>query len=407
MERVTIQNIRAYQVLNSRGMPTVKVEIVTKDGAFYGISPSGASRGRREARELYDGDKKFGGKSIELVARRFNRVMKKKLIGMDCTDQENVDSLLRSLMMEGKIGANFAIATSIACCRAGASALKLEIHRYVRKLAEASMKKKGKCIPIFNMLNSGAHVGAKDDIQEHMIIPSRFNNVKRAIFAAAEIYFELKNRIKERYSLLHTLLGDEGGFYIPAKRIEERLDLLMDCAETAGYSSSIELGLDAAASQFYQSSSYTLLGKKISRERLAEYYLKLSELYPLRYLEDGMAEDDVEGWQLLGSKLGDNVLVVGDDLTVTNPELIKKYHGILGGVIIKPNQIGTVSHTIQAVKVAREKKLNVVVSHRSGDSEDVFIADFAVGISADFCKFGAPARAERTAKYNRLIELLD
>ncbi len=407
-----IKDICAYQVLNSRAEPTVRVDVVTGEGIFWGIAPSGASKGKYEVREKYDCGKKFGGKSVGKIAGLFNKFARKKLVGMDCTDQAEIDNLLRELMEYNNasaIGSNFAIATSIACCKAGAHAHGLTLYNYIQELYEGKKGRKKKssvCRPMFNVINSGAHVGVKDDLQEHLIIPWKFRNMEEAIFMGAEIYLELKKRIKSKYGAQYSLVGDEGGFFIPERNVISRMEFMIECAESLGYGKNIKIGIDAAASQFYDGERYLLFGKKLTSEELVGIYEDLVSQYPFVYLEDGMAEDDLNGWELLGSALSEKVMLVGDDITVTNPILIEKHHSVIDGVIIKPNQIGTITDTIEAVRTARKLDLRIAVSHRSGENEDTFIADFAMGVAADFCKFGAPARGERTCKYNRLIEIL-
>ncbi len=409
MESSRIKKIIAREVLDSRGNPTIEAELFTDSFSTTAIVPSGASTGIHEAHELRDGDKRYNGKGVLKAVDNINKIISKKLVGKNCTKQKELDNLMISLdgtANKTKLGANAILAVSIAVCKAGAISKKIPLYKYISEIAGT---KPSMPVPQLNVINSGKHIGVKNDIQEHMILPMGFKKFSERLRAGVETYDALKHIIKKRFDVAYLLLGDEGGFAPPLKHIEDRLDLLMEAIENAGYKGKIKLGIDSASSEFYNQDTkkYTIIHKEYTGKELVSFYNGLAEKYPLTTIEDGFSEDDWEGWKLLNEKLGKKVQLVGDDLLVTNTERIKLAikNKSCNALLLKVNQIGTVTESIQAAKLAMKNNWNVVVSHRSGESEDSFIADLAVGIGAAQVKFGAPARGERTAKYNQLLRI--
>ncbi len=404
-----IKKIIARQVLDSRGNPTVEAEILVNDFSVTGIVPSGASTGIHEAHELRDNGKSYNGKGVLKAVENVNRIISKKLVGKDCTKQSEIDNLMISLdgtKNKTKLGANAILAVSIAVCKAGAISQKIPLYKYISKIAGTTPSMP---IPQMNIINSGKHVGVDNDVQEHMILPVKFNSFSEKLRAGTETYHALKKILKEKFGARATLLGDEGGFAPEIKTVEERLAIIVEAINKAGYSGKIFLGLDPASSEFYDKDSgkYTILDRRFSKKQLADYYSELCNKFPITTIEDGFSEDDFEGWRLMNEKLGKKIQLVGDDLLVTNPSRIELAvkNKSCNALLLKVNQIGTVTESISAAKLAMKNKWSVVVSHRSGESEDAFIADLAVGIGAEQVKFGAPARSERIAKYNQLLRI--
>jgi len=404
-----IKKIRAREVLDSRGDPTVEVELSTKNFSVNSIVPSGASTGIHEALELRDNDKKrYGGKGVLKAVNNANKIISKKLIGLDCTKQREIDNLLTELdgtENKSKLGANAILGVSMAVCKAGAASLKLPLYLYLSNIS--GNKKLTLPISQMNMLDGGAHVGAEDDIQEHMLVPHGFNSFSESLRAGAEAYHAIKNKIVKEYGYKVASITAEGGFIAPMNGVEERLQFLQSSIEQAGYSKKISIALDSAASEFYKDSKYILGEKSMSSEELVNLYKELVRSYPIISIEDGLAQDDWDGWALLSKELGKKIQLVGDDLLVTNIGRIRMAleHKACNALLLKVNQIGTVTEAIDAANIAMKNKWNVIVSHRSGETEDTFIADLAVGLGASQSKFGAPARSERTAKYNRLLRI--
>ena len=406
-----IKKIKAREVLDSRGNPTIEVNLLTSSCSAKSIVPSGASTGIHEALELRDNDKKrYQGKGVLKAVSNVSKIIAKKLIGKDCRKQREIDNSLVELdgtENKAKLGANAILGVSMAACKAGAICSKKEFYEYVQQLSNS--KKLVLPIPQMNVVNSGKHVGVNNDIQEHMIIPIGFKNFCDALRAGVETYHTLKSMLKEKYRAKATLLGDEGGFAPPINDVEERLELLLKAIDICGYNKKIKLALDCAASEFYDEKNerYVIANKKYSKEQLIDFYKNLIRKYPIVSIEDGMSQDDWEGWSMLNKEIGKKVQIVGDDLLVTNIRRIKRAlnHKSCNALLLKVNQIGTVTEALDAAKISFDNKWNVVVSHRSGETEDNFIADLCVGIGANQSKFGAPARSERTAKYNRLLEI--
>ena len=399
-----IEDVRAYEVLDSRGNPTVKAEITLSDGSVgKAIVPSGASTGSKEALELRDKDERFGGKGVLKAISNVNEIIAENVIGLDAFNQTQLDSVL--LELDGSknysnLGANATLGVSMAVCRAAANALKIPLYRYLGG-ANASVLP----VPMCNVINGGAHANNNVDFQEFMIMPFGFTSFKEALRAVCEVYAILK---KELASAGHsTALGDEGGFAPNLKNNTEAIELLMKCIKKAGYEKGIKIALDVASSEFYKKGKYEFEGKSLSSEDLIAFYEELCKKYPIVSIEDGLAEDDYEGWIKLTERLGKKVQLVGDDLFVTNEDILRE--GIVkkmaNAILIKPNQIGTITQTMRTVRLATRHNYKCVMSHRSGESEDAFIADFAVALNTGQIKTGALARGERTAKYNRLLEI--
>ncbi len=406
-----IKKIKAREVLDSRGNPTIEVDLITKQCCAKSIVPSGASTGIHEAIELRDNDKKrYFGKGVLKAVANVNKIIAKKIIGFDCRKQREIDNILIELdgtENKARLGANAIVGISIAVCKAGAICSNKELYKYVQKLSNS--KKLTLPVPQMNVINSGKHVGVENDIQEHMIMPVGFKTFSDALRAGVETYHTLKNIVKQKYGVKATLLGDEGGFAPPIENVEKRLELLLKAIEESGYNGKIKLALDCAASEFFddKNEEYRILNKKYSGEELIDFYKNLIKKYPIISIEDGFAQDDWQGWIDFNKELGNKIQIVGDDLLVTNIGRIKRAleHEACNALLLKVNQIGTVTEAIDAANISFKNKWNVVVSHRSGETEDSFIADLCVGIGANQSKFGAPARSERTAKYNRLLRI--
>ena len=401
-----IKDVRAIEVLDSRGNPTIKAFVTLCDGSTgSAIVPSGASTGKREALELRDGGDAFGGKGVLKAIKNVNSMIAEELCGKDALNQKAIDDAL--IALDGtenfsKIGANAALGVSMAVARAAANSRKLPLYRYLGGTNATILP-----VPMFNIINGGAHANNSVDFQEFMIMPFGFDKFSDALRAAAEIYQTLKKLLNDAGH--STAVGDEGGFAPNLKDNEEPLELIMQAIIKAGYkpNEQIKLALDVAASELYDGKVYKLEGKEFTSEQMVEKYAALCEKYPIFSIEDGLSEDDWTGWKILTDKLGSKVQLVGDDLFVTNEKILKEgiQKGIANAVLIKPNQIGTVSQTMQTVRLAQRNGYRCIMSHRSGESEDSFIADFAVALNTGEIKTGATSRSERNAKYNRLLEI--
>lgn len=406
-----IKKLKAREVLDSRGNPTIEVDLITNSCCAKSIVPSGASTGIHEALELRDNDKKrYGGKGVLKAVNNVNNIIAKKLIGLDCSQQREIDNILIEIdgtENKSHLGANAILGVSMVVCKAGAICSSKQFYEYIMKLSNT--KKLLLPIPQMNIINSGKHAGVDNDIQEHMIMPVEFKNFSSALRAGVETYHTLKNILKQKYGAKAILLGDEGGFAPPIENIEERLELLMKAIEESGYGGKIKIALDCAASEFYngKNGKYTILNKEYTANELIDFYKNLIKKFPVASIEDGFAQDDWNGWKFFNEALGNKIQIVGDDLLATKIMRIKKAleEKACNALLLKVNQIGTVTEAIDAAKISFKNKWNVVVSHRSGETEDSFIADLCVGLGTGQCKFGAPARSERTAKYNRLLRI--
>lgn len=405
-----IISVKAREVLDSRGNPTVEVDVVTTQGVFRAMTPSGASAGQHEAIELRDGDTtRYLGKGTLRAVDNVNKKIAPKLIGLDCRYQETLDNLLLKIDgtdNKGKLGANALLPVSMAITKAGAAARGVPLYMYIGELfGEIPYRLP---VPMCNVINGGKHAGQENSIQEHMLMPTGAKNFAEAIRMISESYHHLAKLLKARFGASGVLIGDEGGF-APAQIVDinERLDLMLQAVENAGYSGKMKIALDPASSEFFYDGIYKIGQKSYSGGEMVDFYVDLCERYPIISIEDGLAEDDWDSWVEMTKKLGSRVQIVGDDLFVTNTERIKK--GIelqaANSVLIKLNQIGSVTETLNAIKMAQDEGWTAVVSHRSGETEDTFIADLVVGTSAGQIKTGAPARSDRNAKYNQLIRI--
>ena len=388
-----IKDIKAKEILDSRENSTVEVELETDDGIFKASVPSGASKGKYEAVELRDDDKKGVSKAIKNV----NEIIALKLKGKDPTEQEKIDNLM--IELDGtdnkkKLGVNAILPVSIAVCRAGASAKNLPLYKYIYKIENCKLKIENWQIPLpcFNVINGGVHAGNNLDIQEFMIVPQE-DSFSKNLQAGKDIYRVLAKSLGEE-----TKIGDEGGFAPLISKTNQALDLLMEAIKDY---SAVKFGLDCAATQFFKNGKYYLEGKDLTGQELNSFYQDLIDKYPIIFIEDPFAEEDWKSWKEL------DVLVVGDDLTVTSKKRLDRAvkENCISGIIVKPNQVGTITETLETIKIAKEAGLKIIVSHRSGETLDDFIADLAVGIRADFIKSGAPAPPERMTKYNRLYKI--
>ena len=403
---IYIEDVYAIEVLDSRGNPTVKATVALSDGTVASaVVPSGASTGKREALELRDKDERYCGKGVLKAVENVNSQIAEAVIGLDAFDQKALDDEMREL--DGtdnysNLGANAVLGVSMAVARAAAKSLDVPLYRYLGG-ANASVLP----VPMFNIINGGAHANNSVDFQEFMIMPFGFDKFSDALRAASEIYHTLKGLLNAAGH--STAVGDEGGFAPNLNDNEEPIKLIMQAIEKAGYKAGeqIKLALDVAASELYENGKYKLEGKEFSSEELIERYAQLCEKYPIFSIEDGLSEDDWAGWAKLTARLGSKVQLVGDDLFVTNEKILREgiAKGVGNAILIKPNQIGTVSQTMQTIRLAQRKGYRCVMSHRSGESEDSFIADFAVAMNTGQIKTGATSRSERNAKYNRLLEI--
>ena len=403
---IYIEDVYAIEVLDSRGNPTVKATVALSDGTVASaIVPSGASTGKREALELRDGGDRYCGKGVLKAVENVNSQIAEAVIGLDAFGQKALDDEMREL--DGtdnysNLGANAVLGVSMAVARAAAKSLDVPLYRYLGGANAAVLP-----VPMFNIINGGAHANNSVDFQEFMIMPFGFDKFSDALRAASEIYHTLKGLLNAAGH--STAVGDEGGFAPNLNDNEEPIKLIMQAIEKAGYKAGeqIKLALDVAASELYENGKYKLEGKEFSSEELIERYARLCEKYPIFSIEDGLSEDDWAGWAKLTSKLGSKVQLVGDDLFVTNEKILREgiAKGVGNAILIKPNQIGTVSQTMQTIRLAQRKGYRCVMSHRSGESEDSFIADFAVAMNTGQIKTGATSRSERNAKYNRLLEI--
>ena len=402
-----IESIHAREILDSRGNPTVEVECLLEGGASgrAGV-PSGASTGTREALELRDGDKKrYGGKGVLGAVKNVNETIAPEILGMDARQQAELDRLMIDLDgtdMKTKLGANAILGVSMAVCRAAAEACALPLFRYLGGTGAVTLP-----VPMMNVVNGGAHADNPLDIQEFMLVPAGFRTFREALRAGAEVFHALKGILKGKG--LATGVGDEGGFAPNIESTRATLDMIVDAISKAGYHAGkdVFLALDCAASEFFEKGAYALEGKKMSSEDVVAFYEGLAADYPILSIEDGCAEGDKAGWKLLTEKLGATIHLIGDDNFVTNPKILMQgiADGIANGLLVKVNQIGTISETLEAVRMAQRARYITVISHRSGETEDTTIADLAVAVNAGFIKTGSLCRSERVAKYNRLLRI--
>ncbi|OLZ10868.1 phosphopyruvate hydratase [Sulfobacillus thermosulfidooxidans] len=405
--RESISKIQAMEILDSRGNPTVEVYLELEDGtAVVSRVPSGASTGAHEAVELRDNDpSRYGGKGVSVAVKNVNEVIAPAFMGLPVTDQRTMDQRLVELdgdPQKARLGANAILGVSLAILQAGAKIHNQPLYRYIGGLGAQLLP-----VPLLNVLNGGAHADNNVDIQEFMLVPVGAATFREAMRMAQETYQMLKKILQEKD--LRTAVGDEGGFAPDLKSNREALDLLLLAMERAGLKpgQDMVLALDVAATEIKQDEGYIFEGTLKTGTELIDYYHQLIRDYPIISIEDGLAEDDWDHWQLLTERLGDQVQLVGDDLFVTNTQRIQRgiEEGCSNAVLIKLNQIGTVSETLDAIRMTHQAGWNAIVSHRSGETEDTTIADLAVAVNGGQIKTGAPARGERIAKYNRLLTI--
>lgn len=405
-----ITDVRAREILDSRGNPTLEVDVVVNDYALGRAAiPSGASTGELEAVELRDGDpKRYSGKGVLKAVNNVMDVIRPAVLCMDAFDQRALDEKLKSLdgtKNKGKLGANAILGVSLATAKACAAALEIPLYRYLGGVRARRLP-----IPMMNILNGGKHADNNVDIQEFMIMPVGATSFREGLRMGAEVFHALKKVLKGKK--LNTAVGDEGGFAPDLQSNEDALKVIMEAIRAAGYEAGkngICIALDPAATSFYEKPLYNLAaeGAKKTSAEMVDYYADLVERYPIISIEDGLAEDDWDGWQLMTEKLGSKIQIVGDDIFVTNIELLQKgiTLGVANSILIKLNQIGTLSETIDAVELAHTSGYTAVVSHRSGETEDTTIADFVVGLGTGQIKTGSASRTDRIAKYNQLLRI--
>ena len=403
-----IDSVSAIEVMDSRGNPTVKATVELSDGTIESaIVPSGASTGKREALELRDGDERYMGKGVLKAVGHVNNEISDALLGLSPFNQAVIDATMKEI--DGtdnyaNLGANAVLGVSMAVARAAAKSLGMPLYRYLGGANAMVIP-----TPMLNIINGGSHADNSVDFQEYMIVPVGFPDFAQGLRASAEVYHNLKAILKAKKH--NTALGDEGGFAPDLSSNEEPIQVIMEAIEKAGYKpgEQIAIALDVAASELVVDGGYRLdsENRTLTSEELADYYVDLCAKYPIVSIEDGLSEDDWAGWKILTQKLADKVQLVGDDLFVTNVNILNEgiQKNIANSILIKPNQIGSVSETMLTVRLAQRNGYTCVMSHRSGESEDAFIADFAVALNCGQIKTGSTARGERTAKYNRLLEI--
>jgi enolase len=401
-----IIDIIAREIIDSRGIPTIEVETFLDSGVRERASiPSGASTGKREALELRDKGSRFHGKGVQNAVRNVHEEIAPQLRGLDSENQVYIDTLLIELDgtdNKSRLGANAILGVSIAICKATAIEAGMPLYRYI-----GGCNAKELPVPMMNILNGGAHADNNLDIQEFMIVPAGLNNFANALRAGAEVFQTLKGILKKKG--FKTAVGDEGGFAPDLSSHEEAIALIIQAIELSGYTpgKDIYLALDVAASEFYENGLYNFEGKNASSDDMISYYGEMISKYPLLSIEDGLSENDWNGWRDMTHGLGKKVQLVGDDIFVTNTKIIKRgiEEGIANSVLIKLNQIGTLTETLDAIEVAKKAGYTAIISHRSGETEDTIIADLSVAYNTGFIKTGSLARGERVAKYNRLLRI--
>ncbi len=404
-----IKQIKAIRVLDSRGIPTIRTFVFSGNAVASASVPSGTSSGLREAIELRDNDKMYFGLDVKKAIENVNTKINKALKGMFIFDQRAIDNKLIELdgtENKSNLGANAILSTSLAVARLAALELNIPLYKYIGRLNKNN--KHIMPIPILNIINGGAHAGDALPFQEFQIIP-HFNNLEKNVQASVEIYHKLKEKLLEKYGLNATNVGYEGGFAPNISDPHLAIALISDVIAKTGYSKDVTIGLDCAANGFYSSKKKTYLinKKEYDKDLLINYYLALMKEFKITSIEDPFSENDKEAWVDFYYLVRKKINLIGDDLLVTNPKIIKEAisKNYCNSLILKPNQIGTLSESIDAFNLAKKAGWKVIVSHRSGETEDTFITDLAVGLGADYVKFGAPARGERTCKYNRLLEI--
>lgn len=407
---MNIVQIKGREILDSRGNPTVEVDLITESGIFVRAAvPSGASTGTHEALEMRDGDKsRYKGKGVQKAIKNIDEIIFPTLEGTSVLNQSLVDRIMLDLdgtKDKSKLGANAILGVSMAVAKAAAAYSDLPLYQYLGGVGAIELP-----VPMLNIINGGSHADNSVDLQEFMIVPVGAESFKEGLRMSAEVFHSLKDVLKSKS--YNTAVGDEGGFAPNLKSNEEALSVIMEAVEKAKYKpgDDIQIALDAAASEFYEDGKYHFkksTGEQLSSSELVGFYKEMVNKYPIISIEDGLGEDDWDGWETMTDQLGDQIQIVGDDLFVTNIERLQKgmEMGIGNSILIKLNQIGTVSETVSAIKMAQQKNYTAVVSHRSGETEDTFIADLAVGLATGQIKTGSVSRSERIAKYNRLLRI--
>jgi len=397
MKNSKIKKIKAREILDSRGNPTVEVDLITEQGLFRASVPSGASKGKYEAVELRDGRKRYQGMGVRIAVKNVNEKILPKLKGKNVIKQKEIDETLIKLdgtENKSRLGANAILAVSMAVCRAGAAVKNIPLYKYITQLTETRSLLIQLPVPCFNIINGGVHAGNDLDIQEFMIVP-KFRKFSKNLQVGVEIYNSLKEILKKEYGRSAVNLGDEGGFAPPLRFSEQALNLILIAINRSGFKNKVKIALDIAASEFCKK-KYDL-----------NFYSELVKKYPIISLEDPFAQEDWRRFSDITKRLGKKITIIGDDFLVTNPKRIVEAQEkrACNGLLLKINQIGTITEALQAFNLAKCFGWKVMVSHRSGETTDSFISDLAVGIGADFIKAGAPARGERVAKYNRLLRI--
>lgn len=401
-----ISYINAREILDSRGNPTLEVETHLEDG-IIGISaiPSGASTGTREAIELRDGGKRYNGKGVLNAVKNVKEIIAPQIIGIESSRQTLIDKTLIELdgtKNKSRLGANAILGVSLSVCKATANELNIPIYRYIGGCNAKTLP-----VPMMNIINGGAHADNNLDIQEFMIVPCKFKSFSEALRAGSEVFHALKGLLKKKG--LNTAVGDEGGFAPNLVSHKEALDIIVDAIKSAGYRPGVDvyLAIDSAASEFFKKGKYLFEGKTITTDELISFYENIISEYPIISIEDGLAESDWDGWKKLTQIVGEKVQIVADDIFVTNTVIIEKgiKEGIGNSVLIKLNQIGTLTETLDAIEMTKNAGYTAVISHRSGETEDTIIADLSVACNTGFIKTGSLARGERISKYNRLLRI--
>jgi enolase len=412
-----IKDVHAREILDSRGNPTVEVDVITENGLFRASVPSGASTGTHEACELRDGGKRYAGKGVLTAVRNVIDIIGPQIKGLDETDQTKIDNLM--LALDGtpnkvKLGANAILGVSLAVAKAGAGKKQVPLYQHFADLA--GNKELVMPVPSFNVINGGSHAGNALSFQEFMLLPTGASSFAEAMQIGTEIYHILKTVTKKKYGQDAVNVGDEGGFAPPIKSNEEGVELLMSAIEQSGHRDKVVLGMDVASSEFFVDGKYDLdkkirtpqsTSQPISGKELGQFYKDLCSKFPIKSIEDAFEQDDWENWISFTKEVGKDIQIVGDDLTVTNPARIERAakSGACNALLLKVNQIGSVTESIEAVKLAKRSGWGVMTSHRSGETEDNYIADLAVGLCSGQIKTGAPCRSERLAKYNQLLRI--
>lgn len=403
----TIVDVLAREILDSRGNPTIEVEVILEDGSMGRAAvPSGASTGGHEAVELRDGDKKrYLGKGVLKAVANVNDKIGPEVVGLDGVDQVFIDRTMIELdgsENKGSLGANAILGVSLAAAKAAAASFCMPLYRYIGGTNAKTLP-----VPMMNIINGGAHADSGLEIQEFMIMPAGAEDFGSALRIGVEVFHHLKAILKKKG--LSTVVGDEGGFAPNLKTNEEAVETIMEAIKTAGYKAGkdIFIALDAASSEFFDKGSYKIEGKRLSSDKLTDYWARLVRSYPIISIEDGMSENDWGGWKLLTKKLGNAVQLVGDDIFVTNTKILSKgvKQGIANSILVKPNQIGTLTETLDAIEMAKKAGYTAIISHRSGETEDTTIADIAVATNAGQIKTGSASRTDRIAKYNQLLRI--